>query len=108
MTKTQANNLYNEIEYGKIDEDSEERRPRNFQQVLIISTKLNIGKKEYERQECGKTKIQEPSGGVRTAQQPIRQPTSRAGLSNAKHKNPRTFRKKYKTSKVPQWYVIQP
>ena len=29
--KTQADNLYNEIEYGRIEEDSEERRPRNFQ-----------------------------------------------------------------------------
>ena len=28
---TQADNLYNEIEYGKVEEDSEERRPRNFQ-----------------------------------------------------------------------------
>ena len=31
MAITQADNLYNEIEYGRVEEDSEERRPRNFQ-----------------------------------------------------------------------------
>ena len=37
MTKTiEADSLYNEIEYGKIEVEEEERRPRNFQACLSL------------------------------------------------------------------------
>ena len=42
MTKTiEADSLYNEIEYGKIEEE-EERRPRNFQACLSLTRLVQI------------------------------------------------------------------